>query len=264
MQNRKRDTDVQNRLLDSVGEGKGGMFWENSIETCILSRVKQITSRGWMYETSAGAGALICTIVWQKPTQHCKAISLQFKNKFTKRLLDSHFNRVYHETWTSILILLCDQIQKWVGCNHLCKSEWDALICVKMGKWGGYNHLCKKLKVWGGKYIHRIFVTYTRLVILVIFKWKKKCGEQRWSVSLICFESCEGSFYLFLSSSLSKGIIFSVLIIPLFWLEKKKRREFPGSPMVRTSSFQCRGSGELRSHKSCSMDEKKKEEGRKD
>ena len=31
MQNRKRDTDVQNRLLDSVGEGKGGMFWKNSM-----------------------------------------------------------------------------------------------------------------------------------------------------------------------------------------------------------------------------------------
>ena len=53
MQNRKRDTDVQNRLLDSVEEGKGGMFQENSIETCILSRVKQITSPGWMHETSA-------------------------------------------------------------------------------------------------------------------------------------------------------------------------------------------------------------------
>ena len=53
MQNRKRDTDIQNRLLDSVGEGKGGMFQENSIETCILSRVKQITSPGWMHETSA-------------------------------------------------------------------------------------------------------------------------------------------------------------------------------------------------------------------
>ena len=52
MQNRKRDTDVQNRLLDSVGEG-GGMFRENSIETSILSRVKQITSPGWMHETSA-------------------------------------------------------------------------------------------------------------------------------------------------------------------------------------------------------------------
>ena len=55
MQNRKRDTDVQNRLLDSVGEGKGGMFRENSIETCILSRVKEITSPGWMHETSARA-----------------------------------------------------------------------------------------------------------------------------------------------------------------------------------------------------------------
>ena len=53
MQNRKRDTDVQNRLLDSVGEGKGGMFRENSIEICILSMVKQITSPGWMHETSA-------------------------------------------------------------------------------------------------------------------------------------------------------------------------------------------------------------------
>ena len=53
MQNRKRDTDVQNRPLDSVGEGKGGMFQENSIKTCILSRVKQITSPGWMHETSA-------------------------------------------------------------------------------------------------------------------------------------------------------------------------------------------------------------------
>ena len=55
MQSRKRDTDVQNRLLDSVREGEGGMFQENSIETCILSRVKQITSPGWMHKTSARA-----------------------------------------------------------------------------------------------------------------------------------------------------------------------------------------------------------------
>ena len=53
MQNRKRDTDVLNSLLDSVGEGERGMVQENSIETCILSRVKQITSPGWMHETSA-------------------------------------------------------------------------------------------------------------------------------------------------------------------------------------------------------------------
>ena len=55
MQNRKRHTDVQNRLLDSVGEGEDGMFQENSIETCILSRVKETTSPGWMHETSARA-----------------------------------------------------------------------------------------------------------------------------------------------------------------------------------------------------------------
>ena len=39
--------------MDSVGEGEGGMFQENSTETSILSRVKQITSPGWMYETGA-------------------------------------------------------------------------------------------------------------------------------------------------------------------------------------------------------------------
>ena len=31
MENRKRGTDVQNRLLHSVGEGEGGMFWANSM-----------------------------------------------------------------------------------------------------------------------------------------------------------------------------------------------------------------------------------------
>ena len=36
-----------------MGEGEGGMFRENSIEISILSRVKQITSPGWMHETSA-------------------------------------------------------------------------------------------------------------------------------------------------------------------------------------------------------------------
>ena len=41
------------QTLDSVGEGEGGMFQENSIETCIVSRVKQITSPGWMHEISA-------------------------------------------------------------------------------------------------------------------------------------------------------------------------------------------------------------------
>ena len=38
-----------------MGEGKGGMFQENSIKTCILSMVKQITSPGLMHETNAQA-----------------------------------------------------------------------------------------------------------------------------------------------------------------------------------------------------------------
>ena len=37
MRDSKRDIDVKNRLLDSVGEDNGGIIWENSTETCILS-----------------------------------------------------------------------------------------------------------------------------------------------------------------------------------------------------------------------------------
>ena len=40
MQSSKRDTDVNNRLLEYVGKGKGGMISENIIETCILPYVK--------------------------------------------------------------------------------------------------------------------------------------------------------------------------------------------------------------------------------
>ena len=86
----------------TLGEGKGGIFRENSIETCILSRVKQITSPGWMHETSAqawctgktqgnrverevGGGTwgthvnpwLTHVNVRQNPLQYCKVISLQ-------------------------------------------------------------------------------------------------------------------------------------------------------------------------------------------
>ena len=40
MRDSKRDTDVQNGLLDSVREGEGGMIWENGIESCVLSGKK--------------------------------------------------------------------------------------------------------------------------------------------------------------------------------------------------------------------------------
>ena len=51
MLDNKRDTDVKNRLLDSEGEGEGGMIRQDSTETCILPYVKQIASLGLMYET---------------------------------------------------------------------------------------------------------------------------------------------------------------------------------------------------------------------
>ena len=34
-----------------MGEGKGGMIWENGIETCILSYVKRSASPGSMHDT---------------------------------------------------------------------------------------------------------------------------------------------------------------------------------------------------------------------
>ena len=51
MRESKRDTDVENSLLDSVGEGEDRMIWENGIETCIISYVKRIASPGSMHDT---------------------------------------------------------------------------------------------------------------------------------------------------------------------------------------------------------------------
>ena len=47
----KGDTHVKNRLFDSVGEGEGGMIWENGIETCIISYMKRVASPGSMHDT---------------------------------------------------------------------------------------------------------------------------------------------------------------------------------------------------------------------
>ena len=50
-QQKRPKRDVQNSLLDSVGEGEGGMIWENGIETCIISYMQQIASPGSMHDT---------------------------------------------------------------------------------------------------------------------------------------------------------------------------------------------------------------------
>ena len=62
MRDSKRDTDVKNSLLDSVGEGEGGMIWENGIETCIISYMKWIASPGSMHDT--GRSGLV---YWDDP-----------------------------------------------------------------------------------------------------------------------------------------------------------------------------------------------------
>ena len=45
-----------------MGESEGGMVWENGIEACKISYVKQITSPGLMYDT--GCSGLV---LWNDP-----------------------------------------------------------------------------------------------------------------------------------------------------------------------------------------------------
>ena len=52
----------KNRLLDSEGEGEGGMIWENSTETCVLPYMKQIARPGSMHETGRSG-----PVYWDDP-----------------------------------------------------------------------------------------------------------------------------------------------------------------------------------------------------
>ena len=107
MQGSKKDTDVKNRLLHYVGEGKGVMIWENSLGKCILPYVKEMTRaslmfeagnsklvlwdnpEGWGGEGGGGGGVqgwgahvhpwVIHVDVWKKPPQYCEEIILQLK-----------------------------------------------------------------------------------------------------------------------------------------------------------------------------------------
>ena len=106
MQGSKGHTHVKNWLLDSGGEGEGGVIWENSIETCTLPYVKQMTSASSMYEGGYPKSVLwdnpegqgregrrrrvqdggihvylwpIHAEVWQKPSQYCKVMILQLQ-----------------------------------------------------------------------------------------------------------------------------------------------------------------------------------------
>ena len=59
----KRHRCIEQSVGHSVGEGECGMIWENGIETCIISYVKQIASPGSMQDT----GCLgLCTGMTQR------------------------------------------------------------------------------------------------------------------------------------------------------------------------------------------------------
>jgi len=109
LQGRNRDTGIENRLMDTAGEGEGGTNWENSIETYILPYVKQISSGKLLYNTGSSTwcsvttemvgwyrewegdskkegpmytSCLIQIVIQQKlVTQHCKAIILHLKKQ---------------------------------------------------------------------------------------------------------------------------------------------------------------------------------------
>ena len=105
MQNRKRDTEVQNRLLDSVGEGKGGMFQKNSMYIIYSETDHQPRWDAWdkcsglvHWEDPEGLGRegsergdrdgecmLIHVNGWQNPLQYCKVISLQLIKRNEKK-----------------------------------------------------------------------------------------------------------------------------------------------------------------------------------
>ena len=53
------DTDIKNRLADTVGEGEGGINWESSTETYTLLYVKQTASENLLFEAGS-SNPMLC------------------------------------------------------------------------------------------------------------------------------------------------------------------------------------------------------------
>ena len=62
MQGKNGDANVENRLVDSVGEGENGIHRENSIDMYTLSCVKQIASGKLLYSTGSSAWCSVMTL----------------------------------------------------------------------------------------------------------------------------------------------------------------------------------------------------------
>ena len=143
MQNRKRDTDVQNRLLDSVGEGEGGMFRKNSMyiiykwnrSPAQVGCMRQVLGPGtlgrprgirWRGRREGGLGWgihvtpwLIHVNVWQNPLHCCEVISLQLIKINEKKK---------KERWQPTPVFLPGESQEQeslVGCHLWGRTESD-------------------------------------------------------------------------------------------------------------------------------------------
>ena len=57
-----------------MGEGEGGMIWENGIETCIISCKKRITSLGSMHDTGC-----LGLVHWDEPDKFILILSSSLK-----------------------------------------------------------------------------------------------------------------------------------------------------------------------------------------
>ena len=155
MKNRKRDTEVQNRLLDSVGEGEGGMFWENNMYIIYSETDHQPRMDAWdkcsglvYWEDPEGSGGegggrgdrmgihvtpwLIHVSVWQNPLQCCEVISLHLikinEKKKTKKI--KKYFSVHLEKYSFMSFFPCNtfatsskQRRKWVPCKVEERNE---------------------------------------------------------------------------------------------------------------------------------------------
>ena len=189
MRDHKRDTDVKNRLLDSVGEGEGGMIWENSTETCIFhlhmwnrspvqfQRMRQ-GAQGWCIggtlrdgmRREVGRGfrmGNLCTPMadscqWcQKPLQYCKVISLQLNNFF----LNPNTIKNKKIQWDE---------DSWVWHWGHCWPWWD------QGWWAGEDSICLE-EVWENRWRWSRDFGRSRLLKLSYVSrtvWPQLCQKQ--------------------------------------------------------------------------------------
>ena len=105
MHSSKRGTDVKNRLSDSVGEGKGGMIWENSIETCMEKAMATHSSvLAWRIPGTGEPGGLPSMGVTQSRTQLKRLSSSSSSTSLWEKVRVGWFERiavkhVYYHMW---------------------------------------------------------------------------------------------------------------------------------------------------------------------